>query len=103
MYEGGNIRSLAKSILSILLAVLLFYLLIWRGWIFGIILGLLVIGIGFAIYFRVKMHRLSGSRKRDDVEQASEPVRGDDAPIIDDGRIQVTDLSDAREVDFEKE
>jgi hypothetical protein len=38
------------------------------------------------------------------VERQSEPRRTEDAPtIVDDGKIQVTDLSDAKEVDFEKE
>ena len=33
----------------------------------------------------------------------AEPRRADDTPIVDDGKIQVTDLSGAKEVDFEKE
>jgi hypothetical protein len=37
------------------------------------------------------------------VKRHTEPSRDQDTPIVDDGKIQVTDLSGAREVDFEKE
>lgn len=108
MQESGNISSLAKSVLSVLLAILLFYLLFWRGWIWGILLGILVLGIGLAIWFRVRMGKLAKRQENhtvehDTVERHSEASRDGDGIIIDDGNIRVTDLSDAREVDFEKE
>ena len=53
--------------------------------------------------YRVKLFLGAKEPKRDTVERQSEPRRTEDTPIVDDGRIQVTDLSDAKEVDFEKE
>ena len=108
MQENGNISSLAKSVLSVLLAALIFYLLFWRGWIWGILLAILILGIGLAVWFRVGMSKLAKRQEKhtvehDTVERHSEAARDEDTIIIDDGNIRVTDLSDAREVDFEKE
>ena len=41
--------------------------------------------------------------KREPVERPADTKRADDTPIVDDGKIQVTDLSRAKEVDYEKE
>ncbi len=109
MRESDNIASLVKSILSILLTALILYLLFWKGWIWGILLVILLLGVGFAIYFWVKMHKMTASQEKrgtvrdDPPKRPAEAARDEDALIIDDGKIQVTDLSGAKEVDFEKE
>ena len=92
-----------RGILSVGLMFLLFYLLFWKGWILWILLGLVVLVAAFVIYFRFKVHKASRPQERDTVERPSDTARDSDAPIVDDGKIKVTDLSGAKEVEFEKE
>ena len=92
---------LGKDILFILVSLFL----IVRVRRIGAILGILgLIWYGRDLLFRAKMFVGAKASGRDTVERRSEPRRTEDAPtVVDDGKIQVTDLSDAKEVDFEKE
>ena len=106
MLDTNHIGSLLKNVLYILLGVFVLYLLFWRGWILGLILIPVVLGVGFYLYVKVKELKAGirfSKAKEERPERPAEAPRNDDAPIIDDGRIQVTDLSDAKEVEFEKE
>ena len=109
MLDTNHIGSLLKNVLYILLGVFVLYLLFWRGWILGLILIPVVLGVGFFLYVKVKELKAgirsskAKEERSDRPERPAETPRNDDAPIIDDGRIQVTDLSDAKEVEFEKE
>ena len=90
---------LGKDLLFLLLGVLL----IVKGRFFGAVVGgpmLLWYGRDFSL--RIKALGQTKESRRD-VERPSEPRRPDDTPVVDDGKIQVTDLSGAKEVDFEKE
>lgn len=90
---------LGKDLLFLLLGVFL----IVKGRFFGIVVGgLMLLWYGRDFSFRIKQLGAKESR-RDNVERPSENRRSDDTPIVDDGKIQVTDLSGAKEVDFEKE
>ena len=112
MLDTNHIGSLLKNVLYILVGGFVLYLLFWRGWILGLILLPVVLGVGFFLYVKVKelkagIRSSKAKEERPDrperPERPAETPRNDDAPIIDDGRIQVTDLSDAKEVEFEKE
>ena len=109
MFDTNHIASLVKNVLYILGGVFVLYLLFWRGWILGILLIPIVLGIGFFVYVKVKELKAAGRSRRDASERSARPdrpseaSRSEDAPIIDDGKIRITDLSDAKEVDFEKE
>ena len=90
---------LGKDLLFILVALFL----IVKGRFLGAVIGVLaLLWYGRDFSYRIKA---LGSKEpeRGPVERPSENRRPDDAPIIDDGKIQVTDLSGAKEVDFEKE
>ena len=92
---------LAKDALFVVAGCIL--LLRVRGFL-GTLVGLLmVIWYGRDLWYRGKAWLGTKERKREPVERPSETRRTDDAPIIDDGKIQVTDLSAAKEVEFEKE
>ena len=91
---------LGKDLLFILVALLLIVKVRRLGAVVGV---LALIWYGRDFYLRVKALAAATPRRRDGVERPQEPARDDDAPIIDDGKIQVTDLSGAKEVDFEKE
>ena len=91
--------TLGKDLLFILVAVFLIVKGRFLGAIFGV-LALLWYGRDFS--FRIKQLGQTKESRRD-VERPSETRRADDTPIVDDGKIQVTDLSGAKEVDFEKE
>ena len=91
--------TLGKDLLFILVAIFL----IVKGRFLGAIVGVLaLLWYGRDFSFRIKQ---LGAKEpwRDGVERPSETRRADDTPIVDDGKIQVTDLSGAKEVDFEKE
>ena len=91
--------TLGKDLLFILLGVFL----IVKGRFFGAVLGVLaLLWYGRDFSFRIRQLGQTTESRRD-VERPSEPRRQDDAPVVDDGKIQVTDLSGAKEVDFEKE
>ena len=90
---------LGKDLLFILLALLL----IVKGRFLGAVFGILaLLWYGRDLWYRGKAFLASAAPKRD-VERPTEPKRPDDTPFVDDGKIQVTDLSGAKEVDFEKE
>ena len=91
---------LGKDLLFILVALFL----IVKGRFLGAVFGVLAfVWYGRDFWYRGKAF-LSSRPKNDTVERKSEPRRTEDAPIVvDDGKIQVTDLSGAKEVDFEKE
>ena len=100
MMTTDNKWRILKDVLFLLLAVVL----IWKGRFLGILIGALAISwYGRDLYFRLKALKDSRAPKRDPVERPKEPSRDGNAPPIDDGKIQVTDLSGAKEVDFEKE
>ena len=92
--------TLGKDLLFILVALFL----IVKGRFLGAVVGVLAL-LWYGRDFSVRIRQLgqSADSKRDGVERPSEARRADDTPIVDDGRIQVTDLSGAKEVDFEKE
>ena len=103
MIENDPIGSLLRNVLYILLGAFVLYLLFWRGWILGILIGVPLIGLGIALYVRYRIWKAAKRFEKESAEQPSEAPQEPDAPIIDDGRIQVTDLSSAKEVEFEKE
>ena len=91
--------TLGKDLLFILVSLFLILRVRRLGAVLGV-LGLLWYGRDF--WYRIKA--LGGAKEsRRDVERPSEPRRPEDAPVVDNGKIQVTDLSDAKEVEFEKE
>ena len=90
---------LGKDLLFLLLGVLL----IVKGRFFGAIVGgLMLLWYGRDFSLRIKALGQTKESRRD-VERPSEARRPEDTPVVDDGKIQVTDLSGAKEVDFEKE
>ena len=92
--------TLGKDLLFILIALFL----IVKGRFLGAVIGVLaLVWYGRDFSFRIKQLGAVKEPKREPVERPSEPKRTDDTPIVDDGKIQVTDLSGAKEVDFEKE
>ena len=92
--------TLGKDLLFILVALFL----IVKGRFLGAVVGVLAL-LWYGRDFSVRIRQLgqSADSKRDGVERPSEARRADDTPIVDDGKIQVTDLSGAKEVDVEKE
>ncbi|MBR5106570.1 MAG: hypothetical protein IK098_00865 [Bacteroidales bacterium] len=91
---------LGKDLLFLLLGVFL----IVKGRFFGAVVGgLMLLWYGRDFSFRIRQLGQAKEPGRDPVERPSEARRAEDAPIVDDGKIQVTDLSGAKEVDFEKE
>ena len=100
MMTTDNKWTILKDALFLVLAVVL----IWKGRFLGIILGALAISwYGRDLYFRIKALRASRERKRDPVERPKETAREGGVPTAHEGKIRVTDLSGAKEVDFEKE
>ena len=81
---------LGKDLLFLLLGVLL----IVKGRFFGAVVGgLMLLWYGRDFSLRIRQLGQSADSKRDGVERPSETRRADDTPIVDDGKIQVTDLS----------
>ena len=92
--------TLGKDLLFILVALFL----IVKGRFLGAVIGVLaLLWYGRDFSFRIRQLGQTADSRRDNVERPSETRRPEDSPIIDDGKIQVTDLSGAKEVDFEKE
>jgi hypothetical protein len=92
--------TLGKDLLFILVALFL----IVKGRFLGAVVGVLaLVWYGRDFSFRIRQLGQTAEPRRDPVERPSETKRTEDTPIVDDGRIQVTDLSGAKEVDFEKE
>ena len=90
---------LGKDLLFLLLGVFL----IVKGRFFGAVVGGLML-LWYGRDFSLRIRQLGQTKEsRRDVERPSETRRADDTPIVDDGKIQVTDLSGAKEVDYEKE
>jgi len=99
--NNNKLLVLAKDVLFIGLGI--FLILRVRGF-FGTILGALaLIWYGRDFWYRAKSLLGAKEPKREPVERPSDTKRQDDTPIVDDGKIQVTDLSRAKEVDYEKE
>lgn len=91
---------LGKDLLFILVGIFL----IVKGRFLGAVVGILaLVWYGRDFSYRIKQLGASKEPRRDPVERPSEPRRPSDGPVVDDGKIQVTDLSGAKEVDFEKE
>ena len=91
--------TLGKDLLFILIALFL----IVKGRFLGAVIGVLaLVWYGRDFSFRIKQLGAVKEPRREPVERPTEK-RTDDTPIVDDGKIQVTDLSAAKEVDFEKE
>ena len=92
--------TLGKDLLFILIALFL----IVKGRFLGAVIGVLaLVWYGRDFSFRIKQLGASKEPGREPVERPAEQKRPDSTPIVDDGKIQVTDLSGAKEVDFEKE
>ncbi len=90
--------TLGKDLLFILVALFL----IVKGRFLGAVIGVVaLLWYGRDFWYRVKVLQSAKEERRDKVERPVRPA--DDAPVVDDGKIQVTDLSGAKEVDFEKE
>ena len=101
MQNKNTLLVLGKDFLFIVLGCFL----IVKGRFLGAVIGVLaIIWYGRDLLYRGKAILGMREPKRDTVERQSEPRRTEDAPtIVDDDKIQVTDLSGAKEVDFEKE
>ena len=100
MQNNHTILTLGKDTLFILIALFL----IVKGRFLGAVIGVLaLVWYGRDFWYRIKALAGEKELRRDKVERPAEPGRQDDTPIVDDGKIQVTDLSGAKEVDFEKE
>ena len=99
MQNKNTLLVLGKDLLFIVLGCFL----IVKGRFLGAVIGVLAL-LWYGRDFSFRIRQLGQTKEsRRDVERPSEPRRADDTPIVDDGKIQVTDLSGAKEVDFEKE
>ena len=95
-----TLLTLGKDLLFILAALFL----IVKGRFLGAIVGVLIlVWYGRDLSYRIKTLLATKEPRHDTVERPSETARDNDTPIVDDGKIQVTDLSGAKEVDFGKE
>ena len=95
-----TLLALGKDLLFILIALFLIVRVRRLGAVIGV---LALIWYGRDFWYRIKRLQASKEPRREPVERPAEAKRTDDTPIVDDGKIQVTDLSGAKEVDFEKE
>ena len=95
-----TLLALGKDLLFILIALFLIVRVRRLGAVIGV---LALIWYGRDFWYRIRQLQASKDPRREPVERPSEQKRTDDTPIVDDGKIQVTDLSGAKEVDFEKE
>jgi hypothetical protein len=102
--NSQTILVLAKDVLFVAVGC---FLILRTGFLGTIVGALAVIWYGRDLWYRGKAWIGSKQPERDTVERPSgasrDESRSEDAPIIDDGKIQVTDLSGAKEVEFEKE
>ena len=86
--------TIIKDVVFILLGILL----ISVGGFFGAIFGMLAIGwYGWQLYANIQLLRLEKQRTK---KEEGAPVR---TPSPEEGKITVTDLSRAKEVEYEKE
>ena len=98
--NNHTLLTLGKDLLFILVALFL----VVRGRFLGAVFGILaLLWYGRDFWYRLKYLVASKEPKRDTVEHPGEQKKTENTPIVDDGKIQVTDLSGAKEVDFEKE
>ena len=98
--NNHTLLTLGKDLLFILVALFL----VVRGRFLGAVIGILaIVWYGRDFWYRVKYLVASKDPKRDTVEHPGEQKKTENTPIVDDGKIQVTDLSGAKEVDFETE
>ena len=79
------------------------YLILRLGFLGKLVGALAVIWYGRDLWTRGKVWLFTREEQKKPVERPSQPTRSQDSPILDDGKIQVTDLSGAKEVEFEKE
>lgn len=100
MQNNNTLLTLAKDVIFIAVGCFLILRTPFLGKIIG---ALAIIWYGRDFWDRGKAWLSTQESKHDKVERPKETSRGQDAPVVDDGKIQVTDLSGAREVDFEKE
>lgn len=91
---------LGKDLLFLLLGV---FLIVKGRFLGAVIGGLMLLWYGRDFSFRIRQLGQAKDSGHESVKRSSEPRRSSDAPIEDNGKIQVTDLSGAKEVDFEKE
>lgn len=98
--NNNTLFILAKDALFVLLGCILIVRTPFLGKILG---ALAIIWYGRDLWYRGKAWLRAKEPERDTVKRPKEPARDPEAPIIDDGKIQVTDLSGAKEVEFEKE
>lgn len=87
--------------------VVIAFMLIWRAGFFGVLLGCIaLVWYGRDLYYQIRAAKLEKEAAR---EQEKAEARRQDRPqqqsaqSPDDGRITITDLSDAKEVNYEKE
>ncbi|MBR6881937.1 MAG: hypothetical protein IKN06_03085 [Bacteroidales bacterium] len=100
MQNNHTLLVLGKDLLFILVALFL----IVKGRFLGAVIGVLaLVWYGRDFWYRGKAFFHSAAPGRDTVERPVGQNRPENAPVEDDGKIQVTDLSGAKEVDFEKE
>ena len=91
---------LGKDLLFLLLGVCL----IVKGRFLGALVGILMLlWYGRDISFQIRQLGQAKDSGRDSVKRPADSQRSSDTPIEDNGKIQVTDLSGAKEVDYEKE
>jgi hypothetical protein len=100
MTNNHTILTLVKDLAFIAVGC---FLILRTGFLGKIVGALAIIWYGRDLWYRGKAWLGVRETDRGPVERPSETRRPEDAPIIDDGKIQVTDLSGAKEVDFEKE
>jgi hypothetical protein len=100
MTNNHTLLTLAKDAVFVVVGC---FLILRTGFLGKIVGALAILWYGRDLWYRGKAWLGSRETDRGPVERPSETRRTEDAPIIDDGKIQVTDLSGAKEVDFEKE
>ena len=77
--------------------ILVGLVLIWKGRFFGVLLGAAILSwYGYSLYLQIKLAKAEKAQQQDvSAPQPQGPA--------DDGKIKTTNLSDAKEVNFEKE
>jgi len=87
--------------------VVIAFLLIWRTGFFGVLVGCIaLVWYGRDLYYQIRASKLEKEAAR---EQEKADAKRQDRPqppsgqTPDDGKITITDLSDAKEVTYEKE
>jgi len=100
-----NILRIVKDVAFIVAG----FVLMGAGRFLGVLAGLLIVGYyGFQLYATVKIMRLqkeTGKGETSSAPSKDDPFHNGKGPEAapDDGKLRVTDLSGAKEVEFEKE